>query len=144
MKEEYDNGKYEGDMLWDGKMSYSRHGHGTYTWNDGSEYVGGWQDGEKHGQATNTYANGNEYVGEFRYGARHGHGTYTYASGDKYVGEYQDGKMHGQGTLTWADGTKKTGCFINDQYMPDICEGMGFVKGTEAYTNCVLELIKKL
>ena len=98
MKEEYDNGKYEGDMLWDGKMSYSRHGHGTY----------------------------------------------TFASGDKYVGEYQDGKMHGQGTLTWADGTKKTGCFINDQYMPDICEGMGFVKGTEAYTNCVLELIKKL
>ena len=121
MEEEYDNGKYEGDMLFDGEMSYSRHGHGTYKWNNGGKYVGGWQYGEQHGQ-----------------------GTYTYADGSEYVGEFRDGKQHGQGTLSWCDGTKKTGCFINGQYMPDICEGMGFVKGTEAYTNCVLELIKKL
>ena len=89
-------------------------------------------------------ANGNKYVGIFEYNKRHGRGTFTWADGDEYVGEWQDDKMHGQGTFTWADGDIKTGYFINNQYVPDICEGMGFTKGTEAYTNCVVELIKKL
>ena len=43
---------------------------GTYTFDDGSKYVGEWEDDNYHG-----------------------HGTYTYASGSKYIGEYRDGKI---------------------------------------------------
>ena len=30
---------------------------------------------------------------------------------------------------------------MNNEYVPDICEGMGITKGTEAFGNCVVELI---
>ena len=33
---------------------------------------------------------------------------------------------------------------MKGDYVPDICEGMGLTKGTEAFENCVVELIKKL
>ena len=56
--------------------------YGTYTYSDGSEYVGEWKDNNQYGQ-----------------------GTYYYASGGKYVGEWKDGERQGQGTITWADGS---------------------------------------
>ena len=33
-------------------------GYGTYTWSDGSKYVGEHKDGKGHGQGTYTYADG--------------------------------------------------------------------------------------
>ena len=71
-------------------------------------------------------------------------GAYTFADGEKYVGEWQDDKRHGQGTYTFANGTIERGYYMNNEYVPDICEGMGITKGTEAFGNCVVELIKKL
>ena len=35
---------------------------------------------------TFTYANGSKYVGEFKDGKMNGQGTYNFANGDKYVG----------------------------------------------------------
>ena len=94
---------------------------GAYTFTDGEKYVGEWQDDKRHGQ-----------------------GTYTFADGTQYVGEWQDNKWHGQGTYTFANGTIERGYYMNNEYVPDICEGMGITKGTEAFGNCVVELIKKL
>tara|TARA_B100001179_G_scaffold228731_1_gene213246 strand:- start:952 stop:1338 length:387 start_codon:yes stop_codon:yes gene_type:complete len=94
---------------------------GTYTWDRGDKYAGEYKDGEKHGQ-----------------------GTYTYASGAKYVGEHKDGEKHGQGTYTYPDGTKDSGYWMNDEYVPDICENMGLSKGTSEFGQCVLKLIDKL
>ena len=71
-------------------------------------------------------------------------GTYTFASGDKYAGEWKDGKYHGQGTYTHADGRKEVGYFMNGEYVPEICEGMGFTKGSSGFEQCVLKLIDKL
>ena len=71
-------------------------------------------------------------------------GTYNYTDGAKYVGEFKDGKYHGQGTYTFADGTKRVGFFMNDDFVPNICEGMGLVKGTESFGNCVNKLIDYL
>ena len=71
-------------------------------------------------------------------------GAYTFTDGEKYVGEWQDDKRHGQGTYTFANGTIERGYYMNNEYVPDICEGMGITKGTEAFGNCVVELIKKL
>ena len=51
---------------------------------------------------------------------------------------------HGLGTYTFADGTKDGGFYMNGDYVPDICEGMGLVKGTESFGNCVNNLIDDL
>ena len=97
------------------------HGQGTYTFLDGRKYVGGYRDGKQHGQGTETYASGSKYIGEFRDGKQHGQGTYTFASGSKYVGEFGDGKRHGKGTYTFADGNKYVGEFKDGNY-----HGWGF------------------
>ena len=117
---------------------------GTYTYAGGNIYVGEYKDGKRHGQGTYTYASGNIYVGEWKEDGRHGQGTYTFTNGDIYVGEYKDGKRHGQGTFTFVDGTKYVGFFMNNDYVPNICEGMGLVKGTESFGNCVNNLIDDL
>jgi hypothetical protein len=70
--------------------------------------------------------------------------TYTYDNGDKYVGEHKDDIKHGQGTYTHADGAIERGYFMNDEYVPDICEGMSLTKGTDPFGQCVVELIKEI
>lgn len=71
-------------------------------------------------------------------------GKITLNNGDKYVGEFKDGKMHGQGTFTFSYGKREIGFYMNDEYIPDICEEMGLVKGTESFGNCVNNLINNL
>lgn len=41
-----------------------------YTWDDGTKYVGDWQDATFNGQGTLTYSNGDRYVGEWRNGKK--------------------------------------------------------------------------
>ena len=77
-----------------------------------------------------------------------GQGTYTWSTapnkGDKYVGEWKDGKKHGQGTYTFAGGETSKGYYMNGDFIPDICKGMGLAERTEAFGNCVVKLIDKL
>ena len=69
-------------------------------------------------------------------------GTYTWRDGDKYVGEYKDGKRHGQGTFTFVDGTRDAGFYMNDEYVPDMCEDMGLSVNSSGYENCINRLIE--
>ena len=117
---------------------------GTFTYTDGGKYVGEWKDSKRHGYGTYTYTGGDKYVGEWKDGKSHGQGTATFADGDKYVGEWKDSKRHGQGTYTFANGKRVAGYFRNNEYIPDICEEMGLVKGTESFGNCVNNLIDDL
>ena len=59
-------GKFKNDII---------HGKGTFTYPDGTKYVGEYKDGKRHGQGTLTYADGKVYIGEFVAGYEHGKGT---------------------------------------------------------------------
>ena len=121
-----------------------RHGQGTYTFYNGNKYVGEFKDDKMRGQGTYTFYNGEIYVGEFKDDKPHGKGTYAWTDGDKYLGEYKDAKMHGQGIYTFNDGIEEYGYFLNDRYVPKICTGMGLIKGTESFGQCVVKLIKQI
>ena len=71
-------------------------------------------------------------------------GSYTSVDGNEYVGEWKDGKEHGQGTYTFANGETDKGYYMNGDFIPDICKGMGLAERTEAFGNCVVKLIDKL
>ena len=117
---------------------------GSYPFDDGSKYVGEWKDDRKHGQGTFTWVDGDKYVGEWKDDGMNGQGTYTWSDGAKYVGEFKDGKKHGQGTYTFANGNTDKGYYMNGDFIPDICKGMGLAERTEAFGNCVVKLIDKL
>ena len=122
---------------------------GTINLNNGDKYVGEFKDDKKHGQGTYTFSDGENYIGEYKDDIKHGQGTYTFGknsewAGDKYVGEFKDDIKHGQGTYTYADGAIERGYFMNDEYVPDICEGMSLTKGTDPFGQCVVELIKQI
>ena len=101
-----------------------KNGVGTYTWRDGSKYVGEWKDGNQHGQ-----------------------GTQTWANGQKYVGEWKDGLQHGQGTSTNSLGKTKTGVWEMDSYVGTKAEWEAAKKRAELkaakekriYDACLLE-----
>jgi len=96
-----DGSKYVGDD----KM----HGQGTFTFPDGTTYVGEHKDGKMHGQGILTAPNGEKYEGEFKDDKWHGQGTHTSSYGIKYTGEFKDGKRHGLGTYILPDGEKYVG-----------------------------------
>ncbi len=84
---------------------------GTYTYEDGSTYVGDFKDDMFHGQGTYIFADGSTYVGNFKDNLFHGQGTYIFAVGSTYVGNFKDDMFHGHGTRTYADGTTYVGDF---------------------------------
>ena len=59
----------------------------------------------KQGLGTFTFADGTEYVGEFENDVFHGQGTMTDADGARFVGLYQSGKAF-QGTEYDKDGNE--------------------------------------
>jgi len=95
----------------EGVWEYNEIKEGTYTYSDGSQYIGQWQFRERNGQGTLIYADGRKYVGGFKSGRRHGKGTLYYPDGRVYVGDFQDGERTGQGTMTYPDGRKYIGEF---------------------------------
>ena len=90
------------------------HGQGNYILEDGSIYSGGFKDGAKHGQGTFSYSNGEKYVGEFKDNKYHGKGTQTTTEGEKYIGEFIDGLRDGYSVIIFSDGMKYEGGFRND------------------------------
>ena len=72
-----------------------------------------------------------------------GQRTLTWADGANTRG-MESNNMNGQGTYTYPNGKKKRGYYMNDEYVPDICEDMGLSKGTSGFEQCVLKLIDKL
>jgi hypothetical protein len=61
------------------------------------EYCGG-------GKGTFTYGDGSRWVGEFKDGIPEGQGTCYYADGNKYVGKFEKHAPNGEGTMYRSDG----------------------------------------
>ena len=103
---------------------------GTFTYDDGSKYVGEYQNRNRNGIGILTYADGSVKHGFFKDNAllveqtlpscptvdgyHNCFGTFTYDDGNTYIGEYQNKYMNGNGILTYADGTAKYGVFADN------------------------------
>ena len=98
------------------KTDYPHNCFDKYKWDDGTKYVGDWQDGNFNGQGTLTYSNGDRYVGQWKNGKKHGTGSYSYANGDKCFGEYQDDLLNGKAKCTFADGDVLEGIWKNHKF----------------------------
>lgn len=104
-------GEYIGE-----RNSFNRfHGHGVYTYTNGSVYEGQWVDGRKQGQGKQMQPDGSIYTGEWRDNQQHGKGRMRWANGDAYEGQWSDGHRHGKGIFTTADGDRFEGNFVVDQ-----------------------------
>jgi len=67
---------------------------------------------------TYTFPDGTKYVGQYRDDKRNGQGTYTFADGRKYVGEFRDDKRDGQGSLFSPDGPLiQNGIWLNGDFV---------------------------
>ena len=119
-----ENNIKEGTYTWPdgtkyvGQFKYrERDGHGELTFPDGRRYVGEFKSGQRHGKGTLFYPDGRKYEGDFKFGERTGQGTMTYPDGTQYIGEFKDGERSGQGTLTYPDGRKLTGQFKDGKFV---------------------------
>jgi TonB family protein len=65
------------------------------------------------GCGTYTWSDGSSYVGEFKGGYFDGHGVVTYADGSKFEADFQKGTARGDATFTARDGTTTSGPFKN-------------------------------
>jgi hypothetical protein len=124
-----------------GKFEFGkRHGLGRFTFNDGTEFIGDWQEdfacGEGHFVFTSRKAvmvlqimsvddasllqstgeryfldYGGVYDGFFEKGAMHGTGTSQTGDGTVYKGDWGEGLPHGNGTLSYPGGGEFEGDF---------------------------------
>lgn len=131
--------------------------YGMKDYDNGDQYIGDFQNNEKHGNGHYRYSNGDQYIGEFFEGVRTGHGQYFYSNGDTYEGEMLNGEFHGRGKYVYSDGRVETSVWeyniyiISDNDKPkknstissmELCETLGFSKGTAEFRKCVLEVMK--
>jgi len=79
--------------LFEGTKSNDDAEEGTYTFSDGSKYVGELRFGIPHGQGTLIHTTGAYYVGGWRDGKQNGRGIYAFEDRCKYVlGEWKDNR----------------------------------------------------
>lgn len=67
-------------------------GLGTFTYSDGSEYVGEFKNGQPEGNCTVRYANGNRYEGVWKNHTPHGEGILFYPDGNSLNAKWYFGR----------------------------------------------------
>ncbi len=90
-------------------------GKGTFQYDDGSKYIGAFQNNKPSGKGSLSFANGNRYEGDWSNGQRQGKGIFTMASGNVYIGDLRQNRFSGNGKMTLANGDRYEGAWENDQ-----------------------------
>lgn len=108
MRINYNNGYYEGQVLYD-----EPNGYGAFYWNNGDWEEGFFSNGNLQ-RGKYHFANGVVYEGPFDSDGRfHGKGKKTYKDGDTYTGDFYHGVETGYGIYRWHDGGYLEGQFKN-------------------------------
>jgi len=109
-----------------GSKGDKANGQGTFTFPNGTKYVGEMKDGEPSGQGTLTDANGSSQPGEWRDGRPYRlRGRYVATDGTTEVGSWNyDGTKCG-GTITWKDGRVYKGDWKLVEGSPESPDGVG-------------------
>ncbi|XP_058789785.1 MORN repeat-containing protein 4-like isoform X2 [Phymastichus coffea] len=85
---------------------------GTYKYEDGTRYIGEWNNkGLKNGAGSLILPEGTRYDGSFQNGLCSGLGIFLFPDGAKYEGEFMQGWFHGHGVFWRSDGMKFEGEF---------------------------------
>ena len=103
----FDNGVYEGELDFTGKM----HGKGVFKYTNGDRYEGGYNEGVKQGKGVFTWADGNVYEGDYENDLRCGKGINRYTNGNVYDGEWRDNVKSGQGIFYYKNGDRYEGSY---------------------------------
>lgn len=103
-----DGSVFEGDFV-EGKM----HGRGAFNFGNGAKYDGDWADDERCGYGMLYKPNGETFAGYWKHSRVHGEGIMKYSNGDKYVGGWAKGKKHGEGEIHYANKDVFRGMFAN-------------------------------
>jgi len=90
-------------------------GLGVETWNDGSRYVGLFDDGQKTGYGQYRWADGSHYEGAWKANSFEGNGTFSGADGRTFRGEWRGSVIHGIGKYQWTDGREYAGTYTSDK-----------------------------
>ena len=81
------------------------------------QYSGQFKQGEPNGNGTFTWADGSTYIGHYENGFRSGYGVLYYNKEhplEHYEGIFLKNKYQGQGKLFWKNGDNYEGSFAND------------------------------
>ena len=94
-------------------------GQGRMKYDDGSQYIGQWKDGQRHGYGKLKLANGSEFVGDWQDDERKGRAVYIFVNRAKYAIEWtgREPQTNGQGRLTNPDTSIKEGLWVNGQFV---------------------------
>ncbi|PVD19092.1 hypothetical protein C0Q70_21651 [Pomacea canaliculata] len=131
--------KYKSGANFSGHVqNYKKIGSGTFTWPDGSFYVGEYVDNYRHGNGLQQWADGTLYTGCFVKDFRHGEGAIKWSNGETYEGTFFKDRRHGKGKYTWPDNSSYIGSFYIDKkegygtfYFPDGKRFEGLYKDDE-------------
>lgn len=126
LPEQYEN-SYRKMKMRAVRVQRRMHGQGTFVYEAGDVYKGGWNLGHAHGEGKSYQEFGN-YEGGHVKGHKEGHGHMQFCNGDSYTGEmghktmhepariegreYSFGLPHGAGAYTFTDGSKYEGQFL--------------------------------
>ena len=110
----------EGTWVWDdgdkfeGFWKDGLYIDGVFFYKNAGEYEGKFKDGMRHGIGTMSWANGSQYSGDWNNDQENGNGIwFSGDSEDRYEGEFKESKFNGQGTYFWSDGSKYEGAWSN-------------------------------
>ena len=106
---------YEGewkDELWNGD--------GKIILNDGTQFIGIYNNGEIKRDVKILYTNEDLYIGTINNFDKDGYGIMKYNNGDSYFGNWKNDKKNGEGKIEYNNGNFFEGIFQNDEKLKGI------------------------